>query len=171
MGCHFFLQGTFLTQGSNWHLLVLLHWQPGSLPQVPPGKHLDEGHYPYIIHLKPRDSKWPFLACNELFLISLIFFWLASAFAVAITRTMIWYDMYAKCTLFIWPEVDTTWDYYLLYAWNVTINSTLLCISRINFFKPLFYVLFYCTFSLSFLLQFCIFIALELASLKFDECI
>ena len=29
MGCHFFLQGTFLTQGSNPHLL---HWQGDSLP-------------------------------------------------------------------------------------------------------------------------------------------
>ena len=29
MGCHFLLQGIFLTQGSNPHLL---HWQAGSLP-------------------------------------------------------------------------------------------------------------------------------------------
>ena len=28
----------FPTQGSNPHLLCLLHWQPGSLPLVPPGK-------------------------------------------------------------------------------------------------------------------------------------
>ena len=27
-----------LTQGSNLHLLCLLHWQAGSLPLVPPGK-------------------------------------------------------------------------------------------------------------------------------------
>ena len=26
-GCHFLLQGLFLTQGSNLHLLCLLHWQ------------------------------------------------------------------------------------------------------------------------------------------------
>ena len=39
MGCHFLLQGIdFLTQGSNLHLLRLLHWQVGSLPLVPPGK-------------------------------------------------------------------------------------------------------------------------------------
>ena len=31
VGCHFFLQGTFPTQGSNPHLLCLLHWQVGSL--------------------------------------------------------------------------------------------------------------------------------------------
>ena len=27
VGCHFLLQGIFLTQGSNLHLLHLLHWQ------------------------------------------------------------------------------------------------------------------------------------------------
>ena len=26
-GCHFLLQGIFPAQGSNWHLLHLLHWQ------------------------------------------------------------------------------------------------------------------------------------------------
>ena len=39
-GCHFLLQGIFLTQESNVHLLSLLHWQAGSLPLVPPGKPL-----------------------------------------------------------------------------------------------------------------------------------
>ena len=38
VGCHFFLQGIFLTQGSNPHFLRLLHWQVGSLLLVPPGK-------------------------------------------------------------------------------------------------------------------------------------
>ena len=38
VGCHAFLQGIFLTQGSNLHLLHLLHWQAGSLPLSPPGK-------------------------------------------------------------------------------------------------------------------------------------
>ena len=32
MGCHFLLQEIFLSQGSNWHLLCLLHWQVESLP-------------------------------------------------------------------------------------------------------------------------------------------
>ena len=44
-----------------------------SLPLMPPGKPLEEGHYPYITHLKSSDSKWSFLPCNELFLISVIF--------------------------------------------------------------------------------------------------
>ena len=30
--CHFLLQGTFLTQGSNLHLWHLPHWQADSLP-------------------------------------------------------------------------------------------------------------------------------------------
>ena len=38
VGCHFLLQGIFLTQGLNPHLLCLLHWQMGSLPLVPSGK-------------------------------------------------------------------------------------------------------------------------------------
>ena len=36
--CHDFLQGIFLTQGSNPCLSHLLHWQVGSLPLVPPEK-------------------------------------------------------------------------------------------------------------------------------------
>ena len=32
VGCHFLLQGIFPTQGSNLHLLCLLHWQVDSLP-------------------------------------------------------------------------------------------------------------------------------------------
>ena len=38
VGCHFLLQGIFLTQGSNPHLLSPLHWQVNSLPLAPPGK-------------------------------------------------------------------------------------------------------------------------------------
>ena len=32
LGCHFLLQGIFLTQGLNLYLLCLLHWQADSLP-------------------------------------------------------------------------------------------------------------------------------------------
>ena len=38
------LQGIFLTQGLNIHLLCLLHWQEGSLPLAPPGKRLNSPH-------------------------------------------------------------------------------------------------------------------------------
>ena len=40
VGFHAFLQRIFPTQGSNPHLLGLLHWQVGSLPLLPPGKPL-----------------------------------------------------------------------------------------------------------------------------------
>ena len=38
VGCHYLLQGVFLTQGPNLRLLHLLHWQEDSLPLAPPGK-------------------------------------------------------------------------------------------------------------------------------------
>ena len=40
VGCHFLLQGVFLTQGLNPCLLRLLHWWGDSLPLAPPGKPL-----------------------------------------------------------------------------------------------------------------------------------
>ena len=38
VSCCSLFRGIFLTQGSNPHLLQLLHWQAGSLPLVPSGK-------------------------------------------------------------------------------------------------------------------------------------
>ena len=38
VGCHVLLQAIFLTQGSNPHLLCLLHWSEASLPQELPVK-------------------------------------------------------------------------------------------------------------------------------------
>ena len=38
VGCHFPLQGVFLTQGWNTHLICLLHWQAGSSSTELPGK-------------------------------------------------------------------------------------------------------------------------------------
>ena len=38
VGCHFLLQGIFLTQGSDTGLSCLLHWQVGSLPLASSGK-------------------------------------------------------------------------------------------------------------------------------------
>ena len=38
VGCHALLQGIFLTQGWNLHLLSLLHWQVDSLPLTAPGR-------------------------------------------------------------------------------------------------------------------------------------
>ena len=39
--CHALLQGIFLTQRLNLHLLGLLHWQLGSLPLVPRGRPIE----------------------------------------------------------------------------------------------------------------------------------
>ena len=39
MGCQLLLQGVFLTQGSNPHLLNLLHWQEDSSALSYPGSH------------------------------------------------------------------------------------------------------------------------------------
>ena len=43
VGCHFLLQGIFLTQGLNLHLLHLLYWQAHSLPLHYLGGHCNEG--------------------------------------------------------------------------------------------------------------------------------
>ena len=55
MGCHFLLQRIFPTQGSNLHLLHLLHWQMGSLPLAPPG---------CIVATEP-ELKGPFQPCES----------------------------------------------------------------------------------------------------------
>ena len=60
VGCHFLLQGLFLTQGSNPHVLHLQHSEVDSLPLVPSGKpkqRQDWVEY-YIIHYL---SSWNFL--------------------------------------------------------------------------------------------------------------
>ena len=44
MVCHFLLQGIFMTQGSNLHLLCLLHWQMNSLPL----RHLGRSHHTWF---------------------------------------------------------------------------------------------------------------------------
>ena len=49
VGCHALLQRIFLTQGSNPHLLSLLHWQVSSLPLMPLGK--PNKSYQFMIRL------------------------------------------------------------------------------------------------------------------------
>ena len=46
VGCHFLLQGIFLTQGSNLHLPCLLHWQAVSLPV----SHLGKPQWSPVVH-------------------------------------------------------------------------------------------------------------------------
>ena len=50
VGCHTLLQGIFLTQGSNPHLLCLLYCQGGSVPLAPPGTPL--GHWLVLVDLE-----------------------------------------------------------------------------------------------------------------------
>ena len=52
MGCHHILQGIFLTQGWNPHLLYLLHWQVGSLPL----SHLEKSFYLRKIRSNPNKN-------------------------------------------------------------------------------------------------------------------
>ena len=49
VGCRALLQGIFLTQGLNLHLLHLLRWQVGSLPLASPGKPRAEVQEPKYI--------------------------------------------------------------------------------------------------------------------------
>ena len=46
-------RGIFPTQGSNPHLLPLLHWQVGSLPLATPGKSLGDMLCDYNYRLSP----------------------------------------------------------------------------------------------------------------------
>ena len=60
VGCHTFLQGVFLTQGSNPRLICHLHWGTGSLPLAPVGKpSLKSSH-----HLMKRRLNFKFLNMN-----------------------------------------------------------------------------------------------------------
>ena len=64
-GCHFLLQGVFLTQESNPCLFGFLHWQADSLPLVPPGKAQLEN----VIFSKSLLKQW-----NMNILVFIIFF-------------------------------------------------------------------------------------------------
>ena len=60
VGCHFLLQGIFLTQGLNPHLLHLRHFQVGSWSLVPPGKPLANGTwcqdgYHLVVNVRPHE--------------------------------------------------------------------------------------------------------------------
>ena len=46
IGFHFLLQGIFPTQGSNLHLLSLLHWQADSLPLGATGTNIQSSNSP-----------------------------------------------------------------------------------------------------------------------------
>ena len=72
-GCHSLLQGIFLTQWLNLHLLYLLHWQAGSSPLAPPGKSLS---FYVVVQL---------LSCVQLFVTQ----WIAAHHA-SLPLTLFW---------------------------------------------------------------------------------
>ena len=68
VGCHFLLQGIFLTQGSNQCLLHLLHWKADSFTTEPPGKPLSK------LYLSVKWRFWIVL-CLKSFLFPSVDFW------------------------------------------------------------------------------------------------
>ena len=94
VGCHAFHQGLSPTQGSNQHLLCLLHWQSGSLPLAPPGKLIltrtssilkrnIEREHPWLIF----DFSWKVfkshtIICNVNYRFCQVFFMLSKFFSV-----------------------------------------------------------------------------------------
>ena len=58
VGCHAFIQGIFLIQGLNPHLLCLLHWQIGSLPLTPPENPYINIHMCVCLHIHTQIHKY-----------------------------------------------------------------------------------------------------------------
>ena len=67
MGCHALLQGIFLTQGSNPHLLCLLHSQASSLPLGNSNSQLVLGFWLDNVYVKfPQFSAWHRLGAQQM---------------------------------------------------------------------------------------------------------
>ena len=60
VGCLFLLQGIFLTQGLNWYLRCLLHWQADSLPLC----HLGSPHNRKLLSHKSGRQKSEIIIIN-----------------------------------------------------------------------------------------------------------
>ena len=73
-GCYFLLQGILSTQGSNLHLLHLLHWQADSLPLTPSGKPSKICRC-YIINFKEKKNILVYFHFASLFPLSLPSSW------------------------------------------------------------------------------------------------
>ena len=89
-GLHVFLQGVFPTQGSNPHLLCLLHWQAGSLPLVPPGKPHAESLCTIAERWKqpkgPSTDKW----INKMWSVRTMDYYLALSIYEILIHSTIW---------------------------------------------------------------------------------
>ena len=58
VSCHALLQGIFLTQGLNQHILYLLNWQVGSLSLVPPGSPLGSRKWKNFCSISRVPATW-----------------------------------------------------------------------------------------------------------------
>ena len=75
VSCHVLLQGIFPTQGSNPHLLYLLHWPVGFFTTVPPGEPLTRSCIKFLTNLlgkvwikwirHPMERREPSSNCNQ----------------------------------------------------------------------------------------------------------
>ena len=97
VSCHALLQGIFPIQGSNLHLLSLLHWQLGSLPLVPPGGP--------CAHLGTLNTT----TCSECFMFC--YFWMA--------RLIIFFlKIHRRQMNFIYAPADDFPFYTIAYVWD-----------------------------------------------------
>ena len=69
LGCHFLLQGIFLTQGLN---LCLLHWQMNSLPLSYLGSLPIISSSSFLLSQTPTSQDWMFFKCYPFFLLPLL---------------------------------------------------------------------------------------------------
>ena len=81
LGCHFLLQGIFPIQGWNPHLLLLLHWQEGSLPLAPPGSDAEHLFLFLLVIYMPSSVKfWVIFAHFLLCFLFLLFIFESSLY-------------------------------------------------------------------------------------------
>ena len=118
-GGHALLQGIFLTQGLNPHLLCLLHWQVGSLSLLPPGKPpVDKSlllkAHSWCCTSVSFDIRFILLASMHLSFL-LVFAWLDSSFLFNISLS--------GCTnLFIHLRASKFWHLWVKLLWNTHVQ-------------------------------------------------
>ena len=115
VGCHFLLQGIFMTQGLNPHLLCLLHWQASSLPPAPPGK---PWKAPAIISIKCHVPSSSSAFCNQVFVCPFIHY-----LTPLLVPSLLDKENYASLTI--------------LYTINIQINKIMALYQDLDIWKEL----------------------------------